>query len=219
MSAIIFDLDGTLVDSAPDIQAAANTMLGEEGREPLDLMTIISFIGNGLPKLVERVLRASRIDGAEFDRLYSRVAGIYGKNASVLTCPYEWVPETLAELKSQGFRLGVCTNKPEAPTLAILCDLSLDGLFDVVIGGDSTPARKPDPTPLLAAARALGGDAPLFVGDSEVDAETAVNAGVTFALFTEGYRKSPVTRIVHRYSFSDFRALPEFAAISALEHT
>ena len=111
-------------------------------------------------------------------------------------------------MKEAGYRLGVCTNKPHEPAVIILQDLGLEGYFDVVIGGDSTEARKPDPKPLQAAMAALGGDV-LYVGDSEIDAETAERAGVPFALFTEGYRKVGIDEMTHAYAFDDFRQLTE----------
>ncbi len=212
MKAIIFDLDGTLIDSAPDIHAAVNKMLAAEGREGLDLATVTSFIGNGLPKLVERVMQRVGMDMAEFDRIVADVLAIYNASAADLTRPYPHMAEVLAGLKEAGYRLGVCTNKPHEPAVIILKDLGLAGYFDVVIGGDSTEAKKPDPKPLQAAMAALGGDV-LYVGDSEIDAETAERAGVPFALFTEGYRKVGVDEMTHAHAFDDFRRLPEIAGV------
>ncbi|MDV4145403.1 phosphoglycolate phosphatase [Shimia sp. FJ5] len=208
MKAIIFDLDGTLIDSAPDIHASVNKMLAAEGQDALDLSTVTAFIGNGLPKLVERVIKRVGMDMAEFDRIVADVLAIYNASAADLTRPYPHMAEVLAGLKEAGYRLGVCTNKPHEPAVIILQDLGLEGYFDVVIGGDSTEARKPDPKPLQAAMAALGGDV-LYVGDSEIDAETAERAGVPFALFTEGYRKVGIDEMTHAYAFDDFRQLTE----------
>ena len=210
MTAIIFDLDGTLIDSAPDIHASVNKMLAAEGQEALDLATVTSFIGNGLPKLVERVMMRVGMDMAQFDRISADVLAIYNASAADLTRPYPHMIEVLESLKGAGYRLGVCTNKPHEPAVIILKDLGLEGFFDVVIGGDSTAAKKPDPTPLRAAMAALGGDV-LYVGDSEIDAETAERAGVPFALFTEGYRKVGIDEMTHAHAFDDFRQLTEIA--------
>lgn len=207
MIAIVFDLDGTLVDSAPDIRAAANKMLEEQGRTPLDLPTIIRFIGNGLPKLVERVIDARELDMVDHSRLTGAVLTYYNAASSDLTVLYPGVNQALNQLKNIGCRMGVCTNKPEEPARAILNDFNLMQYFDVVIGGDTLGVKKPDPKPLSEAFRALGATGGLYVGDSEVDAETAVNAGQRFALFTEGYRKTPVAQVPHDDEFSNFSAL------------
>lgn len=203
--AVIFDLDGTLIDSAPDIHAAANAMLKGEGVAPLDLATITSFIGNGLPKLVERAMQARQMDMAQHARLTEVVLGYYNAASSDLTVLYPNLRGLLDRLKTDGYRMGVCTNKPLAPAEKILRELDLDGYFDVVIGGDSLPQRKPDPEPLRATMDRLGATQAVYVGDSEVDAETARAANVPFALFTEGYRKTPVALIPHQGAFSDFQ--------------
>jgi len=206
---IVFDLDGTLIDSAPDIHAAANRMLADEGHAPLDIETIISFIGNGLPKLVERVMRTRAIDPGEHARLSGLTLDYYNADPATLSRVYPGLKTLLPALKAQGHKLGICTNKPEEPARAILPALGLDGLFDVVIGGDALPVKKPDPAPLLHAFDALGEGTRLYVGDSEVDAQTANRAGVPFALFTEGYRKTPVAELPHAHAFGDFADLGE----------
>ena len=217
MSAIVFDLDGTLIDSAPDIRAAANRMLVDKGLEPLDLPTIVSFIGNGLPKLVERVIGARGLDMAEHGALTEVVLGYYNAASSDLTVLYPGVEKSIYDLKSKGYKLGLCTNKPEAPTRAILEGFGLTEVFDAVVGGDTLEVKKPDPKPLLACFEALGATGGLYVGDSEVDAETAQRAKQPFALFTEGYRKSPVATIPHDQRFSDFSQLVEIAGVLSPE--
>ncbi|MDQ2094139.1 phosphoglycolate phosphatase [Rhodalgimonas zhirmunskyi] len=211
MSAVVFDLDGTLVDSAPDIQAAANRMLEGEGLAPLDLPTLISFIGNGLPKLVERVMRTRGIDPARHEELTQVTLAHYSADSSDLTVLYPGVRAALQALQAKGYALGLCTNKPEAPARDILRALGIEDFFAVVVGGDTLPVKKPDPAPLFTAFEALGEGARLYVGDSEVDAATAKAAGVDFALFTEGYRKGPVEQMLHKARFADFAELPEIA--------
>ncbi|TDK43730.1 phosphoglycolate phosphatase [Antarcticimicrobium luteum] len=211
MTAIIFDLDGTLVDSAPDIQAAANRMLEGEGAEPLDLPTVIGFIGNGLPKLVERAMGARDLPMDRHTELTARTLAFYNAESTARTLPYPGLVAALDALRAQGFALGICTNKPAAPARDILDQFDLARHFEVVIGGDTLPVKKPDPAPLRAAFDALarGG---LYVGDSEVDAETAERAGVPFLLFTEGYRKQPVEALPHLARFDHFDALPGLVA-------
>lgn len=204
---IAFDLDGTLVDSVPDLSAAVNVMLSGEGMGPLDPTTVTGFVGNGLPKLVERAMAHVGLAPSEHARLTQVTLEAYKAEPAARTRVYPGVEEALARLKAGGHRLGLCTNKPHAPTVDVLEHFGLDQYFDVVIGGDSLPVKKPDPEPLLHTLVAMGDGPALFVGDSEVDAETALRAGVDFALFTEGYRKTSVESLPHRYAFSHFREL------------
>ena len=213
MAAVIFDLDGTLVDSAPDIHAAVNRLLADLGEAPLSFQTVKSFIGNGVPTLVARVLAACGHDPdparqAEWQAGFLRH---YEADSTTLTQLYPGVTEALSALLDHGHQLALCTNKPEGPARHILDAFGLAGLFPVVIGGDSLPLRKPDPAPLLAAADGLAGPV-LFVGDSEVDAETALAAQVPFLLFTEGYRKAPVHALPHAARFDRFSDLPALIA-------
>jgi len=211
--AVVFDLDGTLVDSAPDIHAAANVMLAALGRAPLDLSQVTSFVGNGVAKLVERCLAAT---GGADEALGARAFGIfreaYHAAPAVLTRPYPGVEGALDALAGAGCALGLCTNKPEGPTRQVLEGLGLARHFGAVVGGDTLAVMKPDPAPLELCLERLGA-APadgLYVGDSETDAATARAAGLPFALFTRGYRKSPVESFETVLSFDDFAALAPF---------
>ena len=209
---IVFDLDGTLIHSAPDIRAAANSALAAEGAEALDMDTTIAFIGNGVPKFAERAVRLRGLgDGAEA-RVTQGMLDFFDRNPAEFSRLYAGIDQLLPALRADGHRLGICTNKPEAPARAILDILGIADAFDVVFGGDSLPVKKPDPAPLHATFEALGGGARLYVGDSEVDAETAARAGVPFALYTEGYRKVPVEDLTHEFRFSDFAELGNFIA-------
>lgn len=208
MAIVVFDLDGTLIDSAPDIRAAANRMLAEQGIAPLDLPTIVSFIGNGLPKLVERVMTRTGLDMARHEELTAVTLAHYNAAATDLTRPYPGVVDALETLQAAGHVMALCTNKPEAPARLILRNLRLERYFNGVVGGDTLDVKKPDPAPLLHIIRRLGDGPAIYVGDSEVDAETAQRAGVRFALFSQGYRKTPVEAIPHDDLFDDFTALP-----------
>jgi phosphoglycolate phosphatase len=213
MAAVIFDLDGTLVDSAPDIHAAVNRLMLGEGKAPLAFETVKRFIGNGVPTLLSRVMAAQGRSGDELHaRWMTRFMADYSTGASDLTRPYPGVLEALEALQHAGHVLGLCTNKPLEPARHVLAAFGLDRFFPVVIGGDSLSLRKPDPAPLLAVAEALDAGSAIFVGDSEVDADTALAAGVPFLLFTEGYRKSPVDEMAHAASFDNFSRLPGLVA-------
>jgi phosphoglycolate phosphatase len=204
---IVFDLDGTLVDSAPDLMIASNKMLADEGLAPLDLATITSFIGNGLPKLVERVMRARGIGSHQFERLYDEVRDFYNAAPADESRPMPGVVSLLEKLKADGHKLGVCTNKPEEPARLMLNLLGLEKYFDVVVGGDALPEKKPHPAPLNLAFERLGEGPRLYVGDSEVDAEVALAAEVRFAIYSQGYRKQAIEGLPHDHRFDHFDAL------------
>ncbi len=209
---IIFDLDGTLIDSAPDIHAAGNAVLAAEGLPPVSESQSRSFIGNGARVFVERLEHAGSgtNDPARTTRMHRHFLERY-ETEHALTRLYPGVDSALEALRGAGWHMAICTNKPCAPAHAVLAHFGLSSFFEAVIGGDSLPVIKPDPAPLRAAIDALGGGAVVYVGDSEVDAATAVAARVPFALFTNGYRKTPVAQITHQRAFDDFQDLPAIA--------
>ncbi len=211
MARIVFDLDGTLIDSAPDIQGVANALMSEEGFEPLTLAQTRDFIGNGVSVFVEKMRRVRGIHETEHERLLADFVARY-HSATKLTEVYPGVAHALQSLNVAGHSLGVCTNKPMTATGAVLAHLSLDAYFKTIIGGDSLPVSKPDPAPLHAAFDALGEGPEIYVGDSDVDAETAMRANVPFLLFTEGYRKVPVAELHHTDAFTHFDKLPDLVS-------
>ncbi|KFI27217.1 phosphoglycolate phosphatase [Paenirhodobacter enshiensis] len=206
--ALIFDLDGTLVDSAPDIHATSNLALAAIGLPELPFETVRGFIGGGVPHLIGALLSAvgEDPDGPK-RRPMSRAFNDAYAHAVDLTVLFPHVAEVLAALHAQGHPMAICTNKPVEPARAVLDHFGLDAMFPVVVGGDSLPVRKPDPAPLVHALDALGGGPVLYVGDSETDAATARAARLPFALFTEGYRKTPVADLSPEVAFSDYREL------------
>jgi phosphoglycolate phosphatase len=212
----VFDLDGTLIDSAPDIHAAGNATLAAEGFGPLPFDQARGFIGNGARVFVERLERAATgtNDPARTARMHRRFIDVY-ETAHALTRPYPGAEAALRALRAQGWQLAICTNKPEGPARSVLAHFGWSDLFAAVIGGDTLPVIKPDPAPLHAAIAALGGAPALFVGDSEVDATTAQAAGTPFALFTEGYRRGPVAAMPHAAAFADWTGFPALAAALA----
>ncbi|SNY91642.1 phosphoglycolate phosphatase [Cohaesibacter sp. ES.047] len=208
MAQIVFDLDGTLIDSAPDLLIAANTVLAEEGKGHVSLAQVCAFLGSGTPTFVQRMRETVDIPACEQERLLARYRELY-VGAVHRTKLYPGVRKALERLTAAGHDLGICTNKPMSPCTAVLRHLELDTFFAQILGGDSLPVHKPDPAPLIATFDALGAGKQIYVGDSEVDAETARRAGVPFLLFTEGYRKSMVEEIHHTATFEHFDDLPD----------
>jgi phosphoglycolate phosphatase len=129
---------------------------------------------------------------------------------------YPDVIATLTALKADNHKLGLCTNKPELPARAVIRHMGIESFFDAVMAAGMLNSRKPDPAMLLKTIEDLGGGPTLYVGDSEVDAETASRAGVRLALFSEGYRKTPVSEIQHDWVFSEFASLPAIVAKAML---
>ncbi|HET6161173.1 MAG TPA: phosphoglycolate phosphatase [Dongiaceae bacterium] len=204
---LVFDLDGTLVDSAPDIAAAVNALFAELSLPEVELSLIRRMIGDGAPVLLERALR--HVGAAhEAADLMVRFSAHYGENAVKLTTLYPAVMETLTILRGAGCRLGVCTNKPIGPTRAVLAAFGLDELIEAVVGGDSLPQRKPEAEPLLSVIRSLGGtpESAVLIGDSAVDLACAAAAGVPAIIIPSGYGMAPPQALVTAASFAD---LPE----------
>ncbi|MBK1840219.1 phosphoglycolate phosphatase [Azospirillum sp. YIM B02556] len=211
--AVAFDLDGTLVDSVADLMHASNALLAELGRPPVDLPAVRSFVGDGAPKLVERVLAATGgIPAAEeAARCLSRFLSIYEADPSAHSVLYPGVAGTLDALAKSGLRLGVCTNKPMGATARLLDDLGIAGFFTAVVGGDSYPTRKPSPEPVLGLLGRLGvGPAEtVFVGDNEHDVAAARAAGVARVLLVPyGYARVPLDGLPHDGILDGFADLP-----------
>lgn len=190
-SVLLIDLDGTLVDSAPYLAAAVNKLLVELGYEALPLEDVRGMIGGGLPKLGERALAARGVTyGPAFlPRAIDKLRGYYAAAIAVETRPYPGARETLTALRETGWRLAVCTNKPEALSRQLLEALQLDSLFEEVAGGDSFAVKKPDPGHPLGLLRSLGA-APAnaaLLGDGAADIEAARAAGIAEIWFSGGY--------------------------------
>ena len=174
------------------------------------------MVGGGVPKLIERALSASRIeaDSARHEELVKSFLEIYGARATELTRPFPGAIEVLKKLKDAGTRLGVCTNKPEAVTRAILDDLSFSPLLGAVIGGDTLATKKPDAAPVLAALEILGygPNEGMMIGDSAVDAGAARAAGIPVILVSFGYTHTPVSEIDADAVIDTFAELPDAIA-------
>ena len=210
--AVIFDLDGTLIDSAPDIHAAVNLALRDIGHPGLPFARVRSFIGHGAPALIAQVLAATGAAPTHQAPLLQGFLRHYDTGATSLTGLYPGVTTALTALHAASHPMAICTNKPLSAAVPVLRAFDLLRFFPVVIGGDSLAQRKPHPAPLLAARSQLATRYAVFVGDSEVDAETALAAALPFVLFTQGYRKTDIAQIPHRANFADHSTLPGLVA-------
>jgi phosphoglycolate phosphatase len=191
---ILFDLDGTLIDSVPDLASAVNHMLEALNRESFSEDTIRYWVGNGAQVLVKRALSGqTEIDENLDPILFEKALGIfltfYGQNLCLNTAAYPNVSTTLHALKEEGYRLVIVTNKPFDFVGPILEGLRLDGLFDFWLGGDSLDKKKPDPLPLLHVCEHMNVsiDQCVMVGDSKNDLLAANTCGMQSVGVTYGY--------------------------------
>lgn len=214
---IVFDLDGTLIDSAPDIHACANAVLDQNRLQLLSLNQVRSFIGGGVDLLWNRIIVALDIDSTMRPLLVSAFMARYQK-ATNLTALYPGVIDALTSLSNTGHPIGLCTNKPMEPTKAALQHFGLAEFMSTIVGGDTLPQMKPDPAPLRFALQQMGvtGDQPraLYVGDSEFDANCAAAVQVPFLIFSGGYRNTPIAELPHLHAFDHFDELPALVATS-----
>jgi phosphoglycolate phosphatase len=208
---ILFDLDGTLADTAPDLAATLNVVLAEVGAQPVAADEVRHMVGHGARRLIENSLQARgrHLDDAALDRLTARFIAHYGEHIAVESRPFPGVETALGALKRGGGKLAVCTNKTEALSVKLLRALDLDGYFDAIAGADTFPVRKPDPGHLLMAVERVAGDPAraVMVGDSETDVRAARAAGIPIIGVTFGYTPTPIEAFKPDAVISHFDAL------------
>ncbi len=191
VEAVVFDLDGTLLDTLEDLAESLNAALEEAGYPPHPVSAYRYFVGDGARRLVERAFPADRLPGeAEADHVYQNYLRHYGERWDRKSKPYPGIPELLDQLRDLGIPLAVCSNKPDAFTRLCVERLLPPQRFAAVIGQREGVPRKPDPAAALQAARLMGVNpaACLFLGDSGVDMETASRAGMTPVGVLWGFR-------------------------------
>lgn len=197
--AVIFDLDGTLIDSLPDVLGALNPVLRNAGRRPITLDEGRLMVGGGAEPLIERAfdLTGDPVSLSDIPMYVDAFALNYQASPANLTTVFDGVVPALEDLTARGYRLGICTNKPHDSALNVLGALGLERHFAVCIGKASRPFNKPDRRHYDAVADELG-VAPadsLYIGDSETDVETARNAGVPIVLVPFGYSRKPAAEL------------------------
>ncbi|MBR0680263.1 phosphoglycolate phosphatase [Roseomonas eburnea] len=183
----VFDLDGTLVDSAPDIHASLDRLMAALGLPGFTRQEVIGMVGDGVRALIDKALTAR---GMPFDEAsLATFVSDYTENAAQETRPFEGIPAALESLAAAGWRLAVCTNKPELAARHLLEDLGLARWFAALGGGDTFPVRKPDPAHLLAtlAKAGAGPEAAVMIGDHRNDVQAAAGAGVPCIFAGWGY--------------------------------
>ena len=214
--AIVFDLDGTLVDTAPDLLGALNAVLTVEGHEPVVPADLRHIVGHGARAMFEHALQrtGAPVTPERLKALTEQFLAYYRVNIARGSRPFPGVPETLTLFAGRGAGLGVCTNKPQDLTELLLDALDLTRHFPAIIGGGRTPYSKPDPRHLLEVVSALKGkrERAILVGDSPVDVEAARAADIPVIAMSYGYTPVPVHELGADAVVDDFAELPEVIA-------
>ena len=193
---LVFDLDGTLVDTAPDLIASTNHVLDHLGLPPIDADSLRPWVGHGAKHMIEKAIgpAGENLTQAQRDALLERYLDYYGRNIAVGSRPFEGAVPALEKFQGAGARLAVCTNKNERMSKLLLDALDLSRYFAAVAGRDTLSAAKPHPEALLGTIRMAGGDPmrAIMIGDSGIDVATAKAAGVPVIGVSFGYTETPV---------------------------
>ena len=212
-TAIIWDLDGTLIDSAPDLAWALNTLLCSRGYLPIEEDRVRTMIGDGVAKLVSRGFSAAgaAVAAPRLQPLVAQFMRIYLDCATEKTQLYPSARSVLQHFHDAGIAQGICTNKPEEVTTKILTNLAVVRYFSVIVGGDTTAAKKPDPLPLRACLTALKANSQMsvMIGDSAVDVATARAVGMRVGIVRHGYARSTVASLGADFLIDNLSVVPE----------
>jgi phosphoglycolate phosphatase len=215
---IVFDLDGTLVDTAPDLVDTLNTILAREGLPSVPFDTARNMIGGGARTLIERGLQAEGRPGvaAEVDRLYSDFVAHYGDHLADRSQPFPGAIAAIEQLAGRGCRFAICTNKLEWLSIKLLDALGISSHFAAICGQDTFGVQKPDPRILLQTIQKAGGQSghAVMVGDSITDIEVARAARIPVIAVDFGYTETPVSALDPDLIIGDFGKLP--AAVDRL---
>ncbi len=195
-AAILFDLDGTLIDTAPDLAASMNFVLQQNGRREIPAADVRNMVGRGARVLMERGMAATGKPATEpeIDQLFDQFLDHYLDHIADFSVVFPSVEKTLKDLRAAGAILAVCTNKPESASIKLLKEFALDGYFSAIVGGDSLAVRKPDPGHVLGTIKKMGGhtSTAIMVGDSANDIDAAIAAGIPTIGVPFGYTPIPI---------------------------
>lgn len=191
-TAIIFDLDGTLLNTLDDLHDSVNVILGKYNYPSKSLDEVRRFVGNGVPKLIERALPGGR-SNPEYESILSDFKMYYELNSKNKTQPYSGITDLLLKLKSEGYKIGVVSNKLNSATVE-LCKYYFKGLVDFCVGDDGHTPKKPAPDAVFKAVGALECERAIYVGDSDVDILTAKNAKIPCVSVCWGFRSREFLR-------------------------
>lgn len=216
MKTVVFDLDGTLADTSGDLIAAANVCFRDMGHG--DVLSVATDAGvalrGGRRMLTEGLTRLGAMDEAVITKYYPVLLEVYGGAIAEHTVMYDGAMDAVEVLKSQGYGVGICTNKPEGLADQLLQSLGVRDAFGALVGADTLPVRKPDPLPLVETVKRLNGDPAqtLLVGDSDTDRNTARAAGVPSVLVTFGPSGDDMAALEPEALLHDYDALPQVVA-------
>jgi phosphoglycolate phosphatase len=218
---VVFDLDGTLVDTAPDLAEATNYVLGTVGLDRVSELEIRPFVGHGALAMIDGAIKAHgrTLSERELHDLFEVFIAYYTAHIADRSVPYPHVVTTLETLRNAGATLAVCTNKIEMQAKAVLSALKLDGYFAALTGRDTLGAYKPDPKHLTGTIARAGGrpETAVMVGDSETDIRTAKAANIPIVAVSFGYSVDPIASYGPDAIIDDYRNLP--AAIGKFANT
>ena len=193
---VVFDLDGTLADTAPDLTAALNHALGMLGRPPVPAEDVRHMVGHGARALLQKGLAATgAVSEALIEQGFPIFLAHYEAHIADLTRPFPGVEQALAALEADGVTLAICTNKLESLTHRFIAAIGWEGRFAAIVGGDTLSVRKPDPAPLLEAIARAGGGPAAFVGDSITDTDTARAAAIPCVALSFGFADRPADQL------------------------
>ncbi len=206
LAAVVFDLDGTLVDSSPDLASAVNTVLVANGGKPVSIDEVKHWIGHGASYMLEHALESQGIV-VEHD-VYPAFRAAYRARLSNETRPYPGIVRLLTNLRRHGVKVAVCTNKPEEPAVELVTQLGMGVLLDTLVGGDTFKVKKPHAKPILEALKRVGvaAEHAVMVGDSVADVDGGAAAGVATVGVSYGYGDASGAHVVVASS----EALAEF---------